>query len=78
MAEDRLGACCPQRFEGPHPLSLGAAAYWSLVIALIVFVALRGSFNPDDLRAEQEAAKRDLAASKKAAADRQKIPRPTR
>ena len=60
------------------PLILGAAAYWSLVIALIVFVALRGSFNPDDLRAEQEAAKRDLAASKKAAADRQKIPRPTR
>ncbi len=59
------------------PLILGAAPYWSLVIALIVFVALRGSFNPDDLRAEQEAAKRELAASK-AAADRQKIPRPSR
>ncbi|HEY3339283.1 MAG TPA: DUF6297 family protein [Propionicimonas sp.] len=60
------------------PLILGAAAYWSLAIALVVFVALRGSFNAEDLRAEQEAAKRELAESKKAAADRQKIPRPTR
>lgn len=60
------------------PLILGAAPYWSLVIALVVFVALRGSFNAEDLRAEQEQAKRELAESKKAAADRQKIPRPSR
>ncbi len=60
------------------PLILGAAAYWSLSIAMVVFVALRGSFNAEDLRAEQEAAKRELAASKQASADRQKIPRPTR
>ncbi len=60
------------------PLILGAAPYWSLAIALIVFAALRGGFNAEDLRAEQEAAKRELAESKKAAADRQKIPRPTR
>lgn len=60
------------------PLILGAAAYWSLAIALVVFVALRGSFNAEDLQAEQEAAKRELAVSKQAAADRQKIPRPTR
>jgi len=60
------------------PLILGFPAYWSLVIATVVFVALRGSFNAEDLRAEQEAAKRELAASKKAATDRQKIPRPTR
>jgi hypothetical protein len=60
------------------PLILGFPAYWSLVIATVVFVALRGSFNAEDLRAEQEAAKRELAASKQAATDRQKIPRPTR
>jgi hypothetical protein len=60
------------------PLILGAAGYWSLAIALAVFVGLRGSFNADDLRAEQEQAKRELAASKQAAADKQKIPRPTR
>jgi hypothetical protein len=60
------------------PLILGAPGYWSLAIALAVFVGLRGSFNADDLRAEQEQAKRELAASKQAAADKQKIPRPTR
>jgi hypothetical protein len=60
------------------PLIFGAPAYWSLVLAVVVFVGLRGSFNADDLRAEQDAAKRDLAASKQAAADRQKIPRPSR
>ena len=60
------------------PLIFGAPPYWSLALALVVFVGLRGSFNADDLRAEQEAAKRDLAASKQAAADRQKIPKPTR
>ena len=60
------------------PLILGAAGYWSLTVALIVFVALRGSFNADDLRAEQEQAKRELAASKQESADWQKIPRPTR
>lgn len=60
------------------PLILQAPAYWSLAIALVVFVALRGSFNPDELRAEQEAAKRELAASKQARTDKQKIPRPSR
>ena len=59
------------------PIILQFPAYWSLVIAVIVFVALRGSFNMDDLKAEQEAAQRDLAASKEAkAAGKQKIPRP--
>jgi len=60
------------------PLILGAPGYWSLAIALAVFVGLRGSFNAEDLRAEQEQAKRELAASKQAAADKQKIPRPSR
>lgn len=60
------------------PLILQAPAYWSLAIALVVFVALRGSFNPDELRAEQEAAKRELAASKQERTDKLKIPRPSR
>lgn len=60
------------------PLILGFAPYWSLAIAVVVFVALRGSFNMEDLRAEQESAKRELAASKVERTDRQKIPRPTR
>jgi len=60
------------------PLIFGLAPYWSLVVAIVVFVFLRGSFNADDLRAEQESAKRELAASKEQRANPQKIPKPTR
>jgi hypothetical protein len=61
------------------PLILQAPAYWSLGIGLVVFWALRGSFNMEDMRAEQEAAQRELAASKEARnAEKQKIPRPSR
>lgn len=60
------------------PLILQWPAYWSVVIGLVVFWALRGSFNMQDLQAEQEDAKRELAASKEARAEKQKIPRPTR
>lgn len=60
------------------PLILQLPMYWSLGIAVIVFVGLRGSFNMDDLRAEQEAAQRDLAAAKQAKAAPTKIPRPGR
>ena len=61
------------------PLILQQPAYWSLAIGLVVFWALRGSFNMQDLQAEQEAAKRELAASKEAkAGEKVKIPRPSR
>jgi len=60
------------------PLIFGLAAYWSLVVAIVVFVFLRGSFNAEDLRAEQQSAKRELAASKEQRTNPQKIPRPTR
>lgn len=59
------------------PLILGAPPYWSLAIAAVVYFGLRGSFSMDELRAEQEAAQRELAASKEAQAAK-KIPRPTR
>ncbi len=61
------------------PLILQAPAYWSLAIAVVVFVALRGTFNVADLQAESEAAKRELDAAKAArAGDKQKIPKPGR
>jgi hypothetical protein len=60
------------------PLILGVAPYWSLGIAAVVYFGLRGSFSMDELKAEQEAAQRELAASKAAAAAKQKIPRPSR
>jgi hypothetical protein len=61
------------------PLILQAPVYWSLAIAVVVFVGLRGSFNMEDLKAEQEAAQRELAAAKEArTGEKQKIPRPAR
>lgn len=56
------------------PLILQAPAYWSLAIATVVFVALRGSFNMAELQAESEATKRELNAAK----EKQKIPKPGR
>lgn len=41
------------------PLIMGAPATWSLGIALVVFMLLRGTFNMDELKAEQEALKRE-------------------
>lgn len=60
------------------PLILGAPAYWSAALAVVVFIVLSGRFNMDDLRAEQEAAQRDLKTAKQAAGVKQKVPRPTR
>lgn len=65
------------------PLILGAPVYWSAGIAVVVFVFLRSPINMDDMRAEQEAAQRDLAAAKAAArpgasAGKTKIPPPRR
>ena len=58
------------------PLILQLPAYWSLVVGLIVFWALRGSFNMAELQAESEQAKRELAEAKEGRVDKQKIPRP--
>ena len=58
------------------PLILGAPAYWSFGLALLVFVALRGTFNMDELKAEQEAAQREVAAQKAARAEKIKVARP--
>lgn len=60
------------------PLILGWSAWVSVGIAAVVFWGLRGSFNVEDLRAEQEAAQRELAAAKQVKGERQSIPRPKR
>ncbi len=61
------------------PLILQLQPYWSLVVALVVFMALRGGYNMQELQAEQEAAKRELAAAKESReGGKQKIPRPGR
>ena len=60
------------------PLILQAPAYWSLAIAAVVFVALRGTFNMEEMKAEQEAQQKAVEAAKAERAEKQKIPRPTR
>lgn len=60
------------------PLILQQPVTWSLAIAGVVFVFLRGTFNMAELQAEQEAMKRQEAAAKTATTEKVKIVRPTR
>ena len=61
------------------PLILQWPAWVSMMLAFIVFVALRGTFDMDAMRAEQEQAQRELRAAKEVRNQpRTKIPRPTR
>lgn len=60
------------------PLILQQPVTWSLAIAGVVFVFLRGTFNMAELQAEQEAMKRQEAAAKSATVEKVKIVRPTR
>ena len=59
------------------PLIMGAPATWSLGIAGIVFILLRGTFNMDDLKAEQEALKRQQQ-QQSASREKIKVTRPGR
>ena len=60
------------------PLILQQPVTWSLAIAGVVFVFLRGTFNMAELTAEQEAMKRQEAAAKAAVKEKVKIVRPAR
>lgn len=60
------------------PLILGAPPVWSAALAVLVFIVLRGTFNMDDLRSQQEEAQKEMAAAKQARTEKIKVPRPTR
>ncbi len=60
------------------PMVLGMPVTWSLGIAGVVFVLLRGTFNMDELKAEQAALQREEAARKAGTAEKTKIVRPSR
>jgi hypothetical protein len=60
------------------PLILGAAPVWSAGLAAVVFIGLRGTFNMDELKAEQEATQREMAAAKAERTEKTKIPAPKR
>jgi len=56
------------------PLILGAPASWSLGIAAVIFVLLRGTFNMDELKAEQESLQRQRSDTR----EKIKVTRPAR
>jgi len=63
------------------PLILGAPLWASLALALIVFVVLRGTFNMDDMKAQQEEQQRQLREARAGAGGasggaKTKVPRP--
>ena len=58
------------------PMVLQAPVTWSLGIAGVVFVLLRGTFNMDELKAEQAALQREEAARKAGTVEKKKIVRP--
>lgn len=60
------------------PLILGAPATWSLGIAAVVFVLLRGTFNMEELKAEQEALKREETERKAGTGQKTKVAPPRR
>jgi hypothetical protein len=60
------------------PVILGADPIWSAALAVVVFIGLRGTFNLDELKAEQEAAQREAAAAKTESVGKTKIPPPKR
>ena len=60
------------------PLVLQAPVTWSLGIAGVVFVLLRGTFNMEELKAEQAALQREEAARKAGVVEKKKIVRPQR
>lgn len=60
------------------PLILGADPLWSVALAVVVFIGLRGTFNMDDLKAQQEAAQKEMAAAKSQQAEKTKIAPPKR
>lgn len=59
------------------PLLFGWGAMWSFALVVVVFIFLRGTFNMDDMKAQQEQALREQKAMK-AEKEKTKISRPQR
>ncbi len=60
------------------PLILGADPLWSVGLAVVVFIGLRGTFNMEELKAEQEAMQREAAQAKTERTERTRIAPPKR
>lgn len=68
------------------PVMLGGSPMWSLGIGTVAFMGLRGTFNMDELKQEQEKAQKEAAAAKalregratgKPGAPKTKVPKPS-
>lgn len=60
------------------PVMLGGSPLWSFALAGIAFIFLRGTFNMDEMKSQQEALNREKAAAQKASAQKIKVQRPNR
>ena len=57
---------------------LGGSPLWSFALAGVAFVFLRGTFNMDEMKSQQEQLKREQDAAKKSSGDKIKVQRPSR
>jgi hypothetical protein len=60
------------------PVMLGGSPLWSFALAGVAFVFLRGTFNMDEMKSQQEQLKREQDAAKKSSGDKIKVQRPSR
>ncbi|MFT4294699.1 MAG: DUF6297 family protein [Micropruina sp.] len=60
------------------PVMLGGSPLWSFALAGVAFVFLRGTFNMDEMKAQQEALNREREAAKKTSGQKIKVQRPSR
>ena len=60
------------------PVMLGGSPLWSFALAGIAFIFLRGTFNMDEMKSQQEVLNREKEAAKKASGQKIKVQRPTR
>ncbi|MBK8445359.1 MAG: ABC transporter permease [Micropruina sp.] len=60
------------------PVMLGQSAMWSFSIAALAFIFLRGTFNTEEMKAQQEQLNREKEAAKNQSGQKIKVQRPTR
>lgn len=60
------------------PVMLGGSPLWSFALAGIAFIFLRGTFNMDEMKAQQEALNREKEAAKRQTGQKIKVQRPGR
>ena len=60
------------------PVMLGGSPLYSFAIAAIAFIFLRGTFNMDEMKAQQEALNREKEAAKASSGQKIRVQRPGR